>query len=244
MIHKTEGIVLRTLKHQDANLITTLYTESFGICSFILKGYRSTRSRKKHSYFQPLSIVEVVFQASPNRSLQKVSESRLANHLQEVQIQPIKLSLGLAMVEIFGQVVKEEEANPALYRFLKATILRLDEAENRLIQIFLFYLVHLTGFLGFLPNDESEGAAQVQFAPLTGTIKAARTSQDRVAYLLRTFLTSELIPLPDQRSCQAIVFSNEEKREFIKTLFVYYDHHIEGFTYPQTMKVFAEVFGG
>lgn len=244
MIRKTEGIVLRTLKHQDANLITTLYTESFGICSFLLKGYRSTRARKKHSYFQPLSIVEVIFQESPNRSLQKVSESRLVFPLQEVQVHPIKLSLGLAMVEIFGQVVREEEPNPALYRFLKASIVRLDEANQRLIQLFIFYLVHLTGFLGFLPNDESKGAPHVMFKVMTGTISPASNDRDRIAYLLRTFLHSELIPLPDERSCQAIIFSNEEKRKLIQTIFAYYEQHIEGFTYPQTMKVFAEVFGG
>ncbi|MCB0841393.1 MAG: recombination protein O N-terminal domain-containing protein, partial [Bacteroidetes bacterium] len=31
VIRKTEGIVLRTLRHQDSNLITTLYTRDFGI---------------------------------------------------------------------------------------------------------------------------------------------------------------------------------------------------------------------
>ena len=104
---KTEGIVLRSMKHQEANLITTLYTREYGVMSFIITGYRSTRSRRKHSYFQPLSIVDIVFQQRPNRDLHKISESKVAYLLHEVQSAPIKLSLGLAMMEIFYDVVKE-----------------------------------------------------------------------------------------------------------------------------------------
>ncbi|MEZ4847168.1 MAG: recombination protein O N-terminal domain-containing protein [Bacteroidia bacterium] len=51
MIRKTEGIVLRTLRHQDSNLITTLYTRDFGIRSFVITGYRSARAEHKTRLF-------------------------------------------------------------------------------------------------------------------------------------------------------------------------------------------------
>ncbi|MEM9984038.1 MAG: DNA repair protein RecO, partial [Bacteroidota bacterium] len=153
MIKKTEGIVLRSIKHQEANLITTLYTRDFGIKSFIITGYRSTRSRRKHSYFQPMSLVEIVFQERPNRDLHKISESKVAHLLHEAQTNPVKLSLGLAMMEIFYDEVKEEEAQVELYYFLRNVILMLDQSPQRLIQLFLFFLVHLTRYLGFSPYD-------------------------------------------------------------------------------------------
>ena len=54
---------------------------------------------------------------------------------------------------------------------------------------------------------------------------------------------SELLPVTEPYSCQQITFDSQQKRELIRMLFGYYGEHIHGFRYPQTMKVFAEVFG-
>lgn len=244
MIHQTEGIVLRTLKHQESHLITTLYTEAFGVRSFILTGFRSARARRKHSYFQPLSIVNIIFQERPGRSLHKISESHISEMLPSLQAHPVKLSLGLAMAEIFYDTVKEEEAHPALYALLRHTLVELERADQRLIQWFLYFLVHLTRPLGFFPQDDSAGQAGVQFTLTEGLLTATSDPTDRVAWLLRAFLYAQAVPLPDPHSCQQITFTQSEKRNLIHMLFRYYQLHIEGFKYPQTMRVFAEVFGG
>jgi hypothetical protein len=47
----------------------------------------------------------------------------------------------------------------------------------------------------------------------------------------------------DPDECTEISFSRQEKRDFIRMLFEYYQFHIDGFRYPQTLQVFAEVFG-
>lgn len=244
MIHQTEAIVLRTLKHQESNLITTLYTEQFGMKSFILTGFRTVKSRRKHSYFQPLSIVDIIFQERPGRSLHKISESHIARMLPSLQAHPVKLSLGLAIVEIFYDTVKEEEAHPALYQLLRHTLEQLEQADQRLIQWFLYFLVHLTAPLGFFPQDASQGAGSVAFDISQGTIQANARQADRSAWLLRAFMYSQPVPLPDPNSCQQITFNQGEKRNLIRTLFRYYQLHVQGFRYPQTMRVFAEVFGG
>lgn len=237
MLHKTEGIVLRTLKHQDDNLITTVYTREYGLRSFILRAYRSRRGRGKHSYFQPLSIIELVYIHKENRSLQKVTESRVSILLKEVQTDPVKLSIGLAMLEIFYDTVKEEEANLPLYQFLQSVIVHLDAAPRRLIHFFIFFLVHLTRYLGFFPLDKSEENRRVEFAVRSGTISQTQTNGDPIALLIKRFIHSDL------RTCQKITFDSQEKKFLIKTLFEYYDFHIDGFKYPQTLKVFSEVFG-
>ncbi len=237
MLLKTEGIVLRTLKHQDDNLITTVYTREFGLRSFILKAYRSRRSSSKHSYFQPLSIVDLVFIHKENRSLHTVTESRIATLLPEIQTDPVKLSIGLAMLEIFYDTVKEEEANLALYDFMQKMLLCVDQAPRRMIHFFIFFLLHLTRYLGFFPLDESAGSAQVKFDIRSGTITKATQQADPIALLIRRFAQSQL------RDCQEITFDSREKKFLIKTLFEYYEHHIDGFRYPQTLRVFSEVFG-
>jgi len=242
VIHKTEAIVLRTLKHQDANLIATLYTREFGVMSFIITGYRSTRSRRKHSYFQPLSIVDIVFMERPNRDLQKISESKVAHLLHHVQTHPVKLSLGLAMVEIFSDTVKEETPQPELYQFLRNVIVRLDAAPQRLIHLFLYFLVHLTRHIGFFPYDDSADRSRVIFDVASGTLSPSEREDD-AALLLKRLMYSTLEPLPDPTSCQQWQFNRPTKQAFIRMMFTYYQQHVMGFKYPQTMRVFAEVFG-
>ena len=243
MIRKTEGIVLRTLRHQDSNLITTLYTRDFGIRSFVITGYRSARARHKHSYFQPLSIIEIVYFHRENRGLDKINESKVSHLLNYIQTDPVKLSLGLAILEIFFDTVKEEEENIPLYEFLREVILKIDQADKRLIQIFIYFLLHHTSYLGFFPNDFSENTPKVEFDIRQGRFHSTDKESDPIAFLLRKFAHSKLCLLPDEESCQQITFDQNGKKFLIKTLFDYYKFHIEGFRYPQTMKVFAEVFG-
>jgi DNA repair protein RecO (recombination protein O) len=237
MIKKTEGIVLRAMKHQDANLITTVYTEQFGLQSFMVKGFRSSRSRRKFSYFQPLSIIDLVFIHKENRSLQTVTESKSAFLLNSVQTHPVKLSLGLAMVEIFKDTVREEEPNPQMYALLRNTLVQLEQADRRMIHFFIYFVTQLTRHLGFSPNDQSNNARHIHFDYKNGTFRPAEYDKEPVSRLLHRFLYSEL------STCQDISFDGDEKRNLIKTLFAYYQEHIEGFRYPQTLRVFAEVFG-
>ena len=47
MTHKTKGIVLRTIQYGETSIITSVYTELFGLQSYIVKGVR--QSSKKNS---------------------------------------------------------------------------------------------------------------------------------------------------------------------------------------------------
>ncbi len=237
MIHKTEAIVLRTLKYQDAGLIATLYTEKSGIKSFLIKGYRSNRARNRHSYFQPLSLIEIIYNEKPNVQLQKIRESKTSVLLREIQTSPVKLSLGLAMVEIFYQCVKEEEANPSLFQFFKSCILMIDQSSEKLIHVFIFFLVHLTKYLGFFPNDMSADSRYVYFDETEGILSSQEREVDISSKYIREFMNA------NWENCQHIAFNKEGKRQIIQQVFKYYMIHIDGFQYPKTLTVFTEVFG-
>lgn len=235
MTRKTEGIVLRSLKYQDNHLIATVYTEAYGMQSFLIKGYHSPRARRRHSFFQPLSIIDLVYFYKETQQLQKVNESHLSLLLHSVQSHPVKLSIGLAMMEIFYDTVKEEEENRPLYHFLRSCILQLEQSERRLVQVFIFFLLHLTKFLGFFPLDKSQQAPRVTFDLKQGCLLPAEDDQPAMR-LLRDFLHSSL------HTCQQISFDARSKRQLLRLLFSYYQHYVPGFKYPQTLRVFAEIF--
>ena len=238
MLHTTEGIVLRTLRHQDNHLIVRLYTQKFGIQDFILKNYGSAQGRRKYSNFQPLAILEIVYKEKAGSTLHNIEESRSVYFLQNVQTEAIHLSLGLTIVEIFVNCVQLGEADEAVYDLLKAVILALDKNTDKLIPIFLFFLAKFTQVMGFAPNWNVKDEKQpIYWDIVSGVMQNGDKGHTRICQLVQAFLQSEVA------NCRDIFFTQSEKRAYITTLFQYYYYHIQGFKYPKTLQVFAEIFG-
>ncbi|MBS1655487.1 MAG: recombination protein O N-terminal domain-containing protein, partial [Bacteroidetes bacterium] len=61
-LHKTKGIVLRTVKYGETSVIVTIYTELFGIQSYLVNGVRvsSKKGSGKANLFQPSAILDMV----------------------------------------------------------------------------------------------------------------------------------------------------------------------------------------
>lgn len=238
MLHTSEAIVLRTLRHQDSNLIVRLYTQKFGIQDFILKSYGSAQGRKKYSYFQPLSILEIVYNEKPGSTLHSIQESRAIVFLQHVQTEAIHLSLGLTIIEIFTNCVQLDEGDDAIYDLLKSVILELDKNTDKLIPVFLFFLAKFTVVMGFAPSWNVQDEKQpIYWDIVSGVMQNGDKGHTRICQLVHTFLNTDVV------HCRDIFFTQEEKRAYITTLFQYYYYHIQGFKYPKTLQVFAEVFG-
>lgn len=236
MIRKTEAIVLHTQKHGDSSLICTLFTRQYGRRSFMIKGYRSARAKSRHSYFQPMSLIEVVFYHKEGRDLQLITESSNRHFFHRLQTDPLRITLGMVIMEVFYQSVREEERNDALFGFLATVLVSLDEWDDKLIHVFLWYLVQLTRYLGFFPSVEVEDLSQpVYFDLREGSIThapGARGSDHHIA----AFSLLELA------QCRELRFSNADKKEMIATLLQYYLLHVEGFKEPESLKVLEQVF--
>ena len=238
MIRKTAAIVLNTRKFGDSSLICTMYTRNFGRRNFLIKGYRSSRARKKHSYFQPMSIIDIVYYHKENRELQMITESSNLHFLHTLQTDPVKITLGMVVVELFYHTVKEEEPNFPLFEFLGQILTTLDNKDKNLIHLFLFYLVHLSSHLGFFPNDLVEAIDKpVHFDIRNGTLENARI-EDRGAAKVLAFSRTTVA------DCTSIPLTKADKNDVIAAMMEYYQMHVEGFKLPGSLKVFQEIFNG
>ena len=52
MTYKTKGIVLNFIKFKESSIICKIFTESFGLQSYIINGVRSSNKSKNMSLFQ------------------------------------------------------------------------------------------------------------------------------------------------------------------------------------------------
>lgn len=236
MIKKTEAIVLNTRKFGDTSLICSMYTRIFGRQNYLIKGYRSTRARKRHSYFQPMSIIEVVFYHKDSRDLQLITESANRFFFHSLQTNPVKITLGMVVIEVFYQSVREEERNDPLFDFLAATLAEMDRREEGLIQLFLYYMVQLTRFLGFFPRNDIKNPDQPVYFDLRGGILQNAPGARSSDYLISSLMQCSF------QNCHELRFSNEDKTELISSLLQYYMLHVEGFKEPGSLKVLKEVF--
>ena len=46
MVHKTKGIILRSVKYGETSLIVTAFTELFGLQSYLVNGVRTVSKKK------------------------------------------------------------------------------------------------------------------------------------------------------------------------------------------------------
>ena len=62
MTHKSKGIVLRTVKYGETSVIVAIFTEIFGLQSYLVNGVRvaSKKSASKANLFQPSAILDLV----------------------------------------------------------------------------------------------------------------------------------------------------------------------------------------
>ena len=151
MIHKTKGIVLRTVKYGETSLVVTIFTELFGVQTYIVNGARTTkRTGNKAAMFQPSAMLDLEVYHNDQKSMQRIKECSWAFLYQYILSDVIKNSIALYMVELLQKTLKQPESNSDLFYFCEDALMQLDAAEKNVAANFaLFFSLHLADFFGF-----------------------------------------------------------------------------------------------
>src|SRR5829696_1010998 len=132
MIAKTKGIVLRSVKYGETSLVVTMFTELFGVQSYLVNGVRTTQKKgsSKASMFQPVAILELVAYHNEFTGLQRLREYKWEFLYQHVLSDVHKNAVALFMVELLSKCLKQPEPHPELFYFIEDALHHLDEASN------------------------------------------------------------------------------------------------------------------
>src|SRR5688572_5530680 len=153
----TKGIVLRTVKYGETSLIVTMYTELFGLQSYLINGVR-TSSKKgsgKANLFQPTAILDMIVYHNELRQLHRVKEFKWGYIYQHILSDVKKNAVAVFMIELLTKCLKQPEANSDLYHFVEDVLIHLDESSGAVTaNLPLFFALHLAVFFGFRINDE------------------------------------------------------------------------------------------
>ena len=157
MLLSSRGIVLHQIKFSESSVIGKIYTEKAGLQSFLIRGARKKNARIRSSQLQHLSLVEIVADEKPNRDLHYLKSLKVIIPFQKIPFDIVKSSIAVFINEVLYKVIKEEEPNPALFEFLFQAIQLLDKTTRQLGTFHHVFLIQLSHFLGFKPqNNYSE----------------------------------------------------------------------------------------
>lgn len=160
-LFKTRGIVLKSVKYGETSLIVTIYTELFGLQSYLVNGVRTAtgRSSGKANLFQPTALLDLVVYHQDGRSLNRIKEFQWG-HLYEHIFQDVtKNAVALFIVELLTHSLKQPEENHPLFQFTEDCLLHLDQATPGITaNLSLFFALHLTHFFWcFSANGRNNG---------------------------------------------------------------------------------------
>ena len=158
MLHKVKGIVLHSVKYSETSVIVRIYTDLFGLKSFLIRGIRSKKSKIKPALLQPLTLLDLVVYNRESTSLQSVREMQLAYPYQSLPFDIKKSSVGLFINELLYKSIREEESNQELFSFLWNACIQLDVSDETVNCFHLLFAIHLTRFLGIVPQGNHSGS--------------------------------------------------------------------------------------
>ncbi len=156
MLKKTKGIVINYIRYRETSVIVHVYTEEFGIQSYIENGIRSAKSKNKIALFQPLTLLDMVVYHQQSKGIQRISEIKCDYPFQTIPFEIRKSSIALFITEVLSKTLKEESSHSNLFDFIYHSIIWLDEAKSGYENFHLQFLIQLGEYLGFSPSNALE----------------------------------------------------------------------------------------
>jgi DNA repair protein RecO (recombination protein O) len=222
MLHKTRGVVFRFTKYGDSSIIATIFTELFGLQTYIINGVRSKSAKGKIALFQPLTLLDLVVYYKENANIKRIKEVRCLHQYQTLQTDVRKSSIAMFINEILNKTVKEEAHAHEQFEFLFDSLVALDEKKEGFENFHLVFLVKLSRFLGF-------GAHQV-----SDISQGIFTQQDE----------EELIEkLIEAEYKTVFTITQVQRRAMLDILLRFYSSHFDSLGEIRSVQVLKEVMG-
>jgi DNA repair protein RecO (recombination protein O) len=149
LIQKTRGIVFRFTKFGETSIIVTIFTEMFGLQSYMVNGVRSKTAKNKIALYQPLTLLNLVVYHRENANIERIKEIQCFHPYATLATDVRKSSIALFIAELLNKTVKEESHAGDLFDFISTSLISLDELTVTFENFHLIFMLRLSRFLGF-----------------------------------------------------------------------------------------------
>ena len=221
MIFKTRGIVFRLTKFGETSIIVSIFTEQFGLQSYIVNGVRSKSARNKIALYQPLTLLNLVVYHRENANIERIKETSCVHPYRTLTADVKKSTLAMFINELLNKTVKDESHGGEIFQFLFDSLIALDSQQEGYENFHLLFMLKLARHLGF------------------GVFNASEILSGRVIDRTTESILNELL---QANYDIALKIDNSQRRKLLELLLKFYTKHMEHFGEIKSVQVLREVF--
>ena len=240
MLTKTTAIVLHNIKYGDSKMIVDMFTRAHGRMSFVVSIPKSSKSKLRKQFFQPLSMLSLEYDYRPKVQLQKIRNVALFHPYSSLPFDIDKLTVGMFISEFLYHSLYGEQQNEQMFDYISDSLMWFDSSPSPTANFHLVFMMRLSLFLGFYPNLDD-------FVP--GCVFDLRSgSFSSVAPLYSDYL------LPDEASQMSLMmrmnystmhlfkFTRAQRNRLLDVIVQYYRLHIPGFPDMKSLDVLRNIY--
>ncbi|MCG8340281.1 MAG: DNA repair protein RecO [Cytophagales bacterium] len=149
MIHKTRGIVLSYIKYRETSIIVKIFTEAFGLQSYLVNSVRTKKSKFKIALFQPLTLLDMVVYYKKSVRLQRIAEAKCHTPINGILGEIKKSTIAIFLTELLTKIIRGEERCKRLFEFLFQTVITFNHLSSGYDLFHLTFMLKLCNHLGF-----------------------------------------------------------------------------------------------
>ena len=220
MIQKTRGIVFRFTKYGETSIIVTIFTETFGLQSYMVNGVRSKSAKNKIALYQPLTLVNLVVYHRENANIERIKEIQCLYPYNTMTTDVRKSAIALFISELLNKTVKDESHAEDLFKFISDSLITLDEMPVHFENFHLIFMLRLSRYLGFGVHHINE-------------ILGGRVTDEPTEKILSTLLLSDYQ--------QVLTIPNVQRRELLDLILRFYTDHMETIGEMKSLQVLRDV---
>lgn len=239
MTQHTRGIVLKYFPYSESSIIVKIFTEIFGLQSYIVKGLRSGKSRTSLALFQPLTIIEFVAYHKENKSIHHLREPKVEYHYQSIPNDVNKRSILFFLAELLYKTIREEVPDKSLFEWLHNALTWFDLSEKSIMSYHLVFMLQFSRYLGFYPK--LEGYGEVSYFDMQEGIFC--TNRPQHPQYISSPIAEQLKGLYQCtfEDSDALLLHTADRRKLLNALIVYFQLHIPGFGDMKSVEVLKTI---
>lgn len=118
MLQSVKGILLKTIKYGDTSLIANIFTDVFGLQTYMIKGARSNRNKRNNTgLLQPSSLLNMVVYHQPGKNFQTIKEYAVSEDQVYFHDNAIKNCIAIFSIELLHNLLKTDDPQQDLFSF-------------------------------------------------------------------------------------------------------------------------------
>ncbi len=235
MLHKVKGIILKTTNYSETSVIVQVLTDKFGMQSYLINGVKKPKAKIKMNMLQSLHLLDMVVYHKANTNIQRVSELRQTPVFKTIPYDIVKTSIIIFLNEVLYKSIRQQSADESLFDYIFNSIAWFDEVEDIDPNFHLSFLLKLTRFLGFSPNEKKRND-QVYFDLQEGEFVSRVPIHSNYLQLEDSLSFISLFNTPLEKISE-IKMSNARRRFLLDKILVFYTLHTASFGEVQSHKI-------